>query len=56
MIDLKTAGMFRLLRLIALAISIAVWALAELSGHRRTLVCLSAAAALLSALIYFWAS
>jgi len=53
MINLETAGMFRLVGLIALAISSVVWALAERSGHRRTLVSLSAAAALLSARIYF---
>jgi hypothetical protein len=53
MIDLKTAGMLRLVGLVALAISIAAWALAERSRHRRTFVSLSAAAALLSALIYF---
>jgi len=52
MIDLETAGMLRLLGLVALAISIAVWALAERSGHHRMLISLSAAAALLSALIY----
>jgi len=53
MIDLETAGMLRLVGLVALAISIAGWALAERSEHRRMLVSLSAAAALLSALVYF---
>jgi hypothetical protein len=52
MIDLETAGMLRVVGLVALAISIAVWALAERSRNRRMLISLSAAAALLSALIY----
>ena len=53
MMDLETAGILRLVGLVALALSIAGWALAERSRRRRMLVSLSAAAALLAALIYF---
>ena len=52
MIDHETAGILRLIGLFGLAISVLVWALAERSGHRKTLVSLGTGAALLSALMY----
>ena len=51
--DNDTAGIARLVGLIGLVISSAVWALAERSGRRTVLVSLVACVALLSALIYF---
>ena len=53
MIDLETAGTMRLVGLLGVGISISVWVLAERSGCRKTLVPLSAGAALLSAVINF---
>ncbi len=53
MIDHETAGLVRLIGLLGLAISVSAWALAERSGRRHVLVSFSAAAALLSALLYF---
>jgi len=53
MIDPETAGFVRLIGLVALAISFAVWAFAERSGRRPLLVFLSAGAGLLAALLYF---
>jgi len=53
MIDHETVGMVRLIGLLGLGISVSVWALAERSGRGKMLVCLSAGAALLSALLFF---
>ncbi len=53
MIDHGTAGMIRFVGLLGLGLSIFLWALAQRSGRRQVLVSLSAAAALLSALLYF---
>jgi hypothetical protein len=54
--DNETAGILRLVGLIGLGGSFAVWALAERSGRRTALVFVVACAALLSGLIYFIAA
>jgi hypothetical protein len=53
MLDNNTAGILRLVGLFGLVVSLLVWAIAELSGHRKLLVYLGAGAALISTLVYF---
>jgi hypothetical protein len=53
MIEYQTAGAVRLIGLLGLALSVVVWAIAERSGNRKTLLFASSCAAFLSALIYF---
>jgi len=53
MIDEEIAGSIRLLGLMGLGVSLCMRALGERSGRRKTLVSVSAGAALVSALVYF---
>jgi hypothetical protein len=52
MLDQQTAGIVKLVGLLGLLISVALWALAERSGRRKPLVSLAAGVALISAVIY----
>lgn len=51
--DNDTTGIVRLVGLFGLVISLSVWGLAERSERRKVIVSLAAAAALISALVYF---